>query len=809
MKVAALALLFLFSTVIAQPPAEYTIGGLFEFTITDSETGEVFIAPDETLAIYTGYRLAVEDLNADARVLPNTKILPEAHDTQGTVAGALSGLVDGDANGLRVMVGPSYSDQSLIAAVASGVYDILLVSHTSSASSLSDSALYPLFARAVAPDTFQARIMVDIIDYYFEQTDEDNWREVGIICTADDYGVGGAKDFIDRATNRTIETVAFQQFLVGATDVEVEVRELRNSESRVFISYMVAADYQTMIIEADKQEIVGDFYVWICSDGCATEASFVDSETDKFRKRFETLSLGYMGVLPQGGTGELYEKYLDRWVNLDPDVYFGAGPGTEPPLFSLLAYESTYAAALAVQSQFDQGNFQPNGTVLYQSILANEFTTLTGLFKLEANGDRRASYQVVNLYPDRKFRQTFLWDVNNFLVPVAPTRFHDGTTTIPDLDVREEFDYWSCHDKEAGTDVTGKLINLETPDGDDVDFIKGKYECDQFIDCHNMSDEGYQCTPSFIIAFIIVGIITGIVILVSCLVIPIILVFGICVRRHRIFLSGTVFLVILALSAIFGFISTYTWYGKPHVVSCNFQLWLFGLSATSLACALFAKNFRLWRSTAATSFVRKYFTKSDTKGASSPIPPELEFFIYFALLMLFPLLVIILWTAISTPTAEMVDVDGDDHYICNTGGVTGEPGGTVFFFILVGYCGFLLFGSLFISFLVRHVPRPFMDKRLMSISVFNLTFLSAVVIPVFFVLRYISPFAAWLVRTLAIIYGFGSTLYIHMIPKLVGLFLIDRLQPNQGDGTGAGPALRPGGGELDPSMSASNTQSVG
>ena len=94
-------------------------------------------------------------------------------------------------------------------------------------------------------------------------------------------------------------------------------------------------------------------------------------------------------------------------------------------------------------------------------------------------------------------------------------------------------------------------------------------------------------------------------------------------------------------------------------------------------------------------------------------------------------------------------------------------------------------------------------------QVFNLTFLSAVVIPVFFVLRYISPFAAWLVRTLAILYGFGSTLYIHMIPKLVGLFLIDKLRNNQGDGRGAGPTLRPGGSELDPSMSASNTQSVG
>ena len=329
------------------------------------------------------------------------------------------------------MVGPNYSDQSLISAVAAGVYDILLVSPTSSASSLSDDLLYPIFARSVAPDTFQARIMVDIIDYYYNQTLEAKWREVGVICTADDYGVGGAKDFIDRAGNRTIETVAFQQFLVGATDVTVEVRELGNSGARVFISYMLAVDYQTMIIEADKQEIIGDYYVWICSDGCATDDIFYDEESDTFVKKYQTLSLGYLGVLPQGGIGDMYDAYVDRWVKLDPDVYYGAGPGTEPTLFSILAYESTMAAALAVDTQFKLGNYNPNGTELYHTILGNEFNTLTGLYKLESNGDRQSSYQVVNLYPDRTYHQTFSWDVINELVPVAPTRWHDGTTTIP------------------------------------------------------------------------------------------------------------------------------------------------------------------------------------------------------------------------------------------------------------------------------------------------------------------------------------------------------------------------------------------
>ena len=167
-----------------------------------------------------------------------------------------------------------------------------------------------------------------------------------------------------------------------------------------------------------------------------------------------------------------------------------------------------------------------------------------------------------------------------------------------------------------------------------------------------------------------------------------------------------------------------------------------------------------------------------------------------------------LWTLISTPTADMEQVDNEDHYVCTTGGFTGKPGGLVFFFLIVAYLAILLIGCMVISFLARHVPRPFMDKRLTFISVFNLSFLCAVIIPVFFVLRNISPFAAWMVRTLGILYGFGSTLLIHMVPKMIGL-LLDKFQPNAGDGNGAGPTARPGTGEMDPSMSASNTQSIG
>jgi hypothetical protein len=90
---------------------------------------------------------------------------------------------------------------------------------------------------------------------------------------------------------------------------------------------------------------------------------------------------------------------------------------------------------------------------------------------------------------------------------------------------------------------------------------------------------------------------------------------------------------------------------------------------------------------------------------------------------------------------------------------------------------------------------------------FNLGFLSAVIIPVFFVLRWISPFAAWIVRTLGMLYGFNSTLWINAIPKTIGLVICDKFADNTSGPTTSAVKHRAGHDD-DPSLSASLTQSA-
>ena len=76
---------------------------------------------------------------------------------------------------------------------------------------------------------------------------------------------------------------------------------------------MLASDHNLVIREAVAQEIVGEFYVWFCADGCAASDSFFDvsGETRELDQVVLDGMLGTLGTTPSGGRGPLYEsKYF-------------------------------------------------------------------------------------------------------------------------------------------------------------------------------------------------------------------------------------------------------------------------------------------------------------------------------------------------------------------------------------------------------------------------------------------------------------------------------------------------------------------
>merc|ERR1712137_205258 len=347
---------------------------------------------------------------------------------------------------------------------------------------------------------------------------------------------------------------------------------------------------------------------------------------------------------------------------------------------------------------------------------------------------------------------------------------------------RDPFSYWSCHSKEERTDETGKTIHLHTPDGSDVDFIDSDYYCDQFIDCQNMSDESGDCETNYVGLFIAFGILTGLLMLVAVVLLIFVIVFGYIFEYRRLKAASPLFLVLILLSIILGYGSVFAWFGKPHPVACGFQPWLLGLAAISMIAALVVRTFRVWR----------IFQFPMSRIQISNI----ELLVLWAVVMLPAVVILVIWTIVSTPTAKIQELSDRDHYVCATGGFTEEPGGLVFFFILVAYNALVLLTGAILSFLARKVPSRFNESKLLAISIYNIGLLAVVIIPVFLVVEPFNSFLAWIFRTIAILYAFTATMLLQFVPKLVGIFIIDK---------GRNPRIRP----KAPSIGSSSTRTSG
>mmetsp|Transcript_86605 Transcript_86605/g.129862 ORF Transcript_86605/g.129862 Transcript_86605/m.129862 type:complete len:173 (-) Transcript_86605:32-550(-) len=138
------------------------------------------------------------------------------------------------------------------------------------------------------------------------------------------------------------------------------------------------------------------------------------------------------------------------------------------------------------------------------------------------------------------------------------------------------------------------------------------------------------------------------------------------------------------------------------------------------------------------------------------------------------LVIVVSWMIVSTPTALIKERDGSDHFVCATGGFTGEPGGIVFFAIFVGYCALVLLVGAWVSIIARNIPSSFNETKLLTISIYNLGFLAVVIIPVFLVVNPFDPFLAWILRTIAVLYALTATMILQFAVKVFHVIVTDK-----------------------------------
>ena len=658
-----------------------------------------------------------------------------------------------------LVIGNPISLTSVPTGIVASVYGISQLSYASTSPLLSNKRNYPHFTRLTPSSVGQVHAIAGTIQHYSE-IQRFGWNDIAIISTVDEYGTGLSTELINVVDNiQAINVKTYRQYLstslTGFVDYSTELAEIKKSSVRVIVAF-IFDEWEPLVKEANEIGLIGESYAWFVSD-FVVGVSFTDEEA-------ALLSRGLIGSFQHFPQTEKAQQFALRWAALDAVAFPTAGAEYPPTPYVFLEYDMMITAALAVDTMDKMGKLDANDTIpaeLWDSVIRNvTFEGISGDIIIDGNGDRVAPYSLLYFQPEtREWLLSGVWSEYDGYAHENDVTWYSNTTQIPDLDIREPFHYWSCHSKEQFFDKTGKTVSLQTPDGSDIDNIDSNYYCDGFIDCQNMSDESFECTTNFVILFIIFGIITGIMILLTLLLMFFVIWFGIIMKYRRLRVASPLFLLLLSFSVLVGYFSIYSWFGKPHPVSCAFQPWLLGLPAISMITVLCVKILRIWR-----IFLFPMEKKRIT---------NLELLVGWFIVMIPAIVILLLWTIISTPTAKMVK-HNEEHYVCATGGFTEEPGGIIFFSIFAIYGAFVLLGGVVISVLARNIPQQFNETKLLAVSIYNLAFLSAVVIPVYVVIVTSNPFVAWILKTLAVLYAFTATLFLQFVPQIVGVFVLDR-----------------------------------
>ncbi len=126
-------------------------------------------------------------------------------------------------------------------------------------------------------------------------------------------------------------------------------------------------------------------------------------------------------------------------------IIAGAGPGTNGTLrntYIAYAYDAVYTLAWGLDRLVRAGVDVRNGSALLHSIQSEtDFAGLTGRVRLDSNGDRIASYSIMNVEKaDGNFVVVGWTDMENFSM-TKNVVFYDGTANVPDSAVRVYVDY--------------------------------------------------------------------------------------------------------------------------------------------------------------------------------------------------------------------------------------------------------------------------------------------------------------------------------------------------------------------------------
>lgn len=295
------------------------LGGLFPIhkksDKTENECG--------TFSEVPGYQymeamlFAIDQINADTNLLPNITIGAKIYDTctSTTIAADRAKefikmtLVKDTKVQLAGVVGALSSGVSATVANFLRVFEIPQISYSSTSTILSNKDIYSYFLRTVAPDSFQARAMMDIIRHF-------RWKYVAAVNSAGAYGTKGMEIFLRNAREGGVcidlkeELSLFPSTAEYRKVMERLVRRSMQSNVSVVVLFCTQADARNLL-EAAKFTQSARHFTFIGSDGWSNRFDVTETSHD--------VAQGALTIMMRRG-GEL-KNFEDYFVGLKRENY--------------------------------------------------------------------------------------------------------------------------------------------------------------------------------------------------------------------------------------------------------------------------------------------------------------------------------------------------------------------------------------------------------------------------------------------------------------------------------------------------------
>lgn len=240
-------------------------------------------------------------------------------------------------SGVKIVLGPRYSEESIAVAKLLSVYMIALLSSTASSPVLSDKLRYPVFLRTIPSDVNQTNALTQLIAHF-------KWNWVGVVYRDDDYGKAALQSFLTEAQKANVcvayqEVLPFQFVQDSIQQVKQVAKQIRSSAAEVVLlilsSDFVKAIFKEMI-STNTQKI------WIATDSWSINRplaqmeginkvgdilgfTFIGGKSESFDNYLKNLSP------PVGGYNHFIEEYKNLRFNCTPECFQDNPPNYCPP----------------------------------------------------------------------------------------------------------------------------------------------------------------------------------------------------------------------------------------------------------------------------------------------------------------------------------------------------------------------------------------------------------------------------------------------------------------------------------------------